>query len=217
MRTLADYTANDVAIEATQAYSQHVEQWQTELHPNGALECYFAAEIVRAAWRIQSYAIFDTPDMPEQSRAAWLHYRNQTNAGIRRNLEELRRIQSDRYLQTHLGILLPGVASLKLVLPALKLPKQHEETKMQPENPTATDISRSEAVLHAQIQDEERRQLAEFRKHNPDPAPEPEFPVPAPITPKPAAPRNAPCPCNSGQKYKRCCGHWSKSPLKEAA
>ena len=88
---------------------------------------------------------------------------------------------------------------------------------MQPENPTATDISRSEAVLHAQIQDEERRQLAEFRKNNPDPLPEPESPAPAQPSPKPAAPRNAPCPCTSGKKYKNCCGHWSKAPLPKAA
>ena len=162
-----------------------------------------------------------------------LSYRNQTNAGIRRNLEELRRIQSDRYLQRHVGIRLPGVASLKFVLPGLKSPKKQVEIAPAPATVEPSVIGRSEAILHAQIQarsnsgtlkfrhaqiqDEERRQLAEFRKNNPDTAPEPASPAPVPITPKPAAPRDANCPCNSGQKYKRCCGYWSKSPLKEAA
>ena len=81
--------------------------------------------------------------MTDQQRANWLRYRDQTNLGIRRNLEELRRLQSDRYLQAHLGILLPGIASLKLVLPGLKLPKQHPEAASRPDKPEPADIQRS--------------------------------------------------------------------------
>ena len=215
MRTLSEYTSNDVTSEDKAAYARHIEHWQTELHPNGDLECYFAAEIVRATWRIQRYAIFDSPDMTSQARTSWLRYRDQTNLGIRRNLEELRRLQSDRYLQAHLGILLPGIASLKLVLPGLKLPKQQPETANQPGKPEPADINRSEAMLHAQIQDEERRQLAEFGKTQPKQAQEPA--APKPHGPTPSAPRNGPCPCNSGRKYKLCCGHWSKSGHPKAA
>ena len=217
MRTLTEYTTHDVAPEDRPAYAAHVELWQTELHPNGALECYFAAEIVRATWRIRQYAIFPSPDTTDQARAAWLRYRDQTNLGIRRNLEELRRLQSDRYLQAHLGILLPGLASLKLVRPGLKQSKRQADPDDKPEKPAPADINRSEAILHAQIQDEERRQLEEFRKNNPDANPEPEPTAPTPLTPKPAAPRNAPCPCKSGRKYKQCCGHWSKTSMPRAA
>ena len=40
----------------------------------------------------------------------------------------------------------------------------------------------------------------------PDPQPEPaEPPQPTPIR-QTSTPRNAPCPCRSGEKYKRCCG-----------
>ena len=155
--------------------------------------------------------------MTDQQRANWLRYRDQTNLGIRRNLEELRRLQSDRYLQAHLGILLPGIASLKLVLPGLKLPKQQPETANQPGKPEPADINRSEAMLHSQIQDEERRQLEEFGKTQPEKAPEPAADAPKPHAPKPSAPRNAPCPCASGRKYKLCCGHWSKSGPPKAA
>ena len=217
MRTLSEYTPHDVASEDRAAYVAHVELWQTELHPNGALECYFAAEIVRATWRIRHYSVFPSNDLTDQARVVWLRYRDQTNLGIRRNLEELRRLQSDRYLQAHLGILLPGLASLKLVRPGLKQSKRQADPDDKPEKPAPADINRSEAILHAQIQDEERRQLEEFRKNNPDANPEPEPTAPTPLTPKPAAPRNAPCPCKSGRKYKQCCGHWSKTTMPRAA
>ena len=221
MRTLADYTANDVTPEDAPAYSTHVNLWQTELHPTGALECYFAAEIVRAAWRIERYSVMDAAEMSHESRAAWLHYRDRTNAGIRRNIEELRRLQSDRYLQSHLGILLPGVASLKIVLPSLKSPKNQPGPVPEPasenEKVEPAAVANTEAILHAQVQAEERRQLDEFAKRDGSEAPKASPEPPAAPTPKPAAPRNAPCPCNSGRKYKQCCGHWSKTGLQEVA
>ena len=222
MRNLAHCTTNDLTTfqtEAeTQAYRAHIERWQTELHPNGDLECHFAAEIARTAWRMEHYqALGPAETAPDEARTAWQRYRNQMSLDIRRNLEELRRIQSDRYLQAHLGILLPGLASLKIVLPGLKLPKQQPETANRPDKPESADIQRSETMLHTQIQDEERRQLAEFAKKQPQETPQPVAATPNLPSPKPAAPRNAPCPCNSGRKYKVCCGHWSKSTLPKAA
>jgi len=210
MRTLADHTAHDVTAEDQAQYATHVERWQNDLHPNGALECYFAAEI---------------------ARAASLRYRNQTNAGIRRNLEELRRIQSNRYLQAHLGFLLPGVATLtgpnlKLILSGLKstgtqadpAPESVPKSAKQPEKVDPAAVADSETALHSRIQDEERRLFTEFAKRDlpADPEVRPVTP-PVTVSPKPAAPRNALCPCNSGQKYKRCCGHWSKTNLRDAA
>ena len=223
MRTLIDYTAHDVAPEARTPYAAHVDLWQTELQPNGALECYFAAEIVRAAWRLERYSPLGPQAGPQaerspasssdHARAVWLRYRDQTNLGLRRNLEELRRLQPDRYLQAHLGILLPGVASLKTLLPGLKLPKKQAqpEATNQPDRPAPPTVADSEATLHAQLQEEERRELNEYFKDNPDETPEQaSSPAPAPL--RPATGRNALCPCNSGLKYKRCCGHWSKVP-----
>ena len=223
MRTLIDYTAHDVTPEDRTPYAAHVDLWQTELQPNGALECYFAAEIVRAAWRLERYSPLGPQAGPQaeispaspslQARAAWLRYRDQTNLGVRRNLEELRRLQSDRYLQAHLGILLPGVASLKTLLPGLKLPKKQAqpEATNQPDRPDPPTVADSEATLHAQLQEEERRELNEYFKDNPDETPE-QAASPAPVPLRPATGRNALCPCNSGLKYKRCCGHWSKVP-----
>ena len=227
MRTLADHTAHDVTAEDQAQYATHVERWQNDLLPNGALECYFAAEIARAAWRMERYSVMDAPDLSEAARAASLRYRNQTNAGIRRNLEELRRIQSNRYLQAHLGFLLPGVATLtgpnlKLILSGLKstgtqadpAPESVPKSAKPPEKVDPAAVADSETALHSRIQDEERRLFTEFAKRDLPADPEVR---PVTVSPKPAAPRNALCPCNSGQKYKRCCGHWSKTNLRDAA
>ena len=223
MRTLIDYTAHDVTPEDRTPYAAHVDLWQTELQPNGALECYFAAEIVRAAWRLERYSPLGPQAGPQaesspasssdHARGVWLRYRDQTNLGLRRNLEELRRLQSDRYLQAHLGILLPGVASLKTLLPGLKRPQKQAqpEATNQPDRPDPPTVADSEATLHAQLQEEERRELNEYFKDNPDETPE-QAASPAPVPLRPATGRNALCPCNSGLKYKRCCGHWSKVP-----
>ena len=196
MRTLAEITTNDVTSELRAQYKDHVTRWESELHPAGELELYFAAEIVRATWRIERYAAIDAPEMTDATRAAWLRHSDRTNLGIRRNLEELRRIQSDRCLQNHTGIHLPGIATLKPILSRLKSPKTQTDP-VSNEKPDPAAVSRSEAILRAQIQEEERRQLAEFARQRPH--------VPAP------AGRNAPCPCNSGQKYKRCCGDYSRN------
>ena len=222
MRTLADCTASDLTTfqteSETHAYRAHIQRWQAALHPNGDLECHFAAEIARAAWRLENYQPLGPSEAPsDEARTAWQRCRSQTSLHFRRNLEELRRLQSDLYLQAHLGILLPGVASLKIVLPGLKLSKHQPESASLPDKPEPADIQRSEAILHTQIQEEERRQIAEFAKEQQRDAPQPAMATPNLASPKPEAPRNAPCPCNSGRKYKVCCGHWSKNTLPKAA
>ena len=99
MRTLAECTANDVAPEARDAYQLHVEHWKAELQPTGALETYFAAQIIRAAWRLGQYNIFDQPGLSDEARNSNLRYREQTNLGLRRNLDELRRLKPDKLVR----------------------------------------------------------------------------------------------------------------------
>ncbi|MBI5283437.1 MAG: SEC-C domain-containing protein [Candidatus Solibacter usitatus] len=50
-----------------------------------------------------------------------------------------------------------------------------------------------------------------FAKTNPIP------PQPAPVQSVPLTPRSAPCPCGSGQKFKRCCGKDAPAVLTTAA
>jgi len=61
------------------------------------------------------------------------------------------------------------------------------------------------------LEDEEEynRQLTELYTKSPSPSASP--------APRPATPRNAPCPCGSGLKFKRCCGHDAPPVLNQDA
>jgi len=62
------------------------------------------------------------------------------------------------------------------------------------------------------------KQLPETSEPEPGPAPAAEAPRPAAnvIEMRPPVARNALCPCNSGEKYKRCCGRFAPPlPLRE--
>ena len=52
------------------------------------------------------------------------------------------------------------------------------------------------------------------QNHRAEPIPQPQAAAPLPEAPESPAqtPRNAPCPCGSGQKYKRCCGVAAHAP-----
>jgi uncharacterized protein YecA (UPF0149 family) len=80
---------------------------------------------------------------------------------------------------------------------------------------TQTAVDRARSQAHGII----GRSLAEIRRLQ---AEQPEMETPAKRTESPAIPaveigRNAPCPCHSGQKYKRCCGRNAPAILHRAA
>ncbi len=58
-------------------------------------------------------------------------------------------------------------------------------------------IQRNDTIVHSELQRAVEQALEDFRRHRDDP------PTASHVT-KPG--RNDPCPCGSGQKYKRCCG-----------
>jgi hypothetical protein len=122
----------------------------------------------------------------------------------------LRRLQNERRFRFE--VLLEGVdsgdlglASYKDLMPAMAAEKRWQRLKRQEEG-----LGSFQSMLETAI-----------GPHNPPPAKQtqspPEAPLPTGIAPTkrsqftPAAiqhsvPRNAPCPCGSGQKHKRCCG-----------
>lgn len=110
-----------------------------------------------------------------------------TENSIRRNTAELRRLQTDRHLQAELNLRLPGLISVRDVLKWLK----HEKSEKRKNEPIS--LARTiETTIHSQIEEEEQRELAEFALRTRQQGG--------------TVPRNAPCPCGSGQKHKRCCG-----------
>ena len=82
-----------------------------------------------------------------------------------------------------------------------------------------TDPAERAAFLAA-VRSDLRRVALSLRGAHPDHAPSagpaglPDAPAPGPL---PATPRNAPCPCGSGRKFKRCCGLHAPPVLHSAA
>ena len=60
MKTLAEFTANDTIVGDPTAYAAFTADLEASLHPWGMLEIIFAAEIVRATWRLQHVTIDET-------------------------------------------------------------------------------------------------------------------------------------------------------------
>ena len=207
MQTLAEYLEPIRVARQNDAdrarCAQLIAQCEASLCPQGMLEVAVAASIFRALWRL------------ERGPAASEVDRTRIENGMRRNTAELRRLQTDRYLKAELNLDLPGLVSAKDALKFLKHLAKSEKLQNEPNPPDAKAL---EASLHAQIEEEEQRQLAEYyrrKKQSAASSPQdlPAFQSLGRGTQKTGgvAPRNAPCPCGSGHKHKRCCG--SGTPL----
>ena len=190
--TLTGLTAKD-GVTDRQAYSEFVALYEAELCPIGVFETLIAAEIVRAAWRLQTCAVLDESKMTEEYKAIFDKYRTRAKISLRRDAAELRRLQTDRHLQAEFGLHLPGLVSARDVLRFKKQTSPRPETPIQQTEAKSEAINAIEARLKALIGTEEKAQIHEMNKRTQNPG------------------RNVQCPCGSGQKYKRCCGHWSKA------
>jgi len=197
------------------------------LAPVGPVEAFLVTELVRAAWRIRrcnnveagfieslsnpaldpmlDSATSDTQNTLDRARS-------QAERSLERSLAELRRIQTERQFRnesfpagTDLSTF--GSASFKQIIPALRAPGTSKRAtdqleKIQREIESQAAIAKQPATP--------RQSVAES--------------APQPIT-QLATPRNAPCPCGSGEKHKRCCGKnappvlgcQSATPLSKAA
>lgn len=200
MRTLTQYVEPIRAVLQNEAdrtrYSEIVASSEADLRPQGMLEIAFAASIVRALWRLEHQAGASEADIARLEN------------GMRRNTAELRRLQTDRHLKAQLGLDLPGLISAK---DFLKWTREAASRNLQNE-PKSEIAQHIENTLHAEIGDEEKREMEEFTKRTQSKVHR--MPV--------SVPRNAPCPCKSGQKYKRCCGRgappvYNLSPQKDIA
>ena len=173
---------------------------QSQLRPEGFLELHFAAEIFRDTWRLNIMATVDESTFSEDFLETRSKYRDRLNTAVRRNTMELRRLQTDRYLNNRWNLGLPAPASARDVLRFEKTnPKPVEATGIRKNEPIPDTVQTAETRLHSQIEAEERRELAEFSHRTK------------------VIPRNAPCPCKSGAKYKRCCGKDAPPLLNMAA
>ena len=199
MRTLPELLSHDKVVGDRAEFLALAAEAQAQLRPEGFLELHFAAEIFRDTWRLNIMATVDESTFSEDFLETRSKYRDRLNTAVRRNTQELRRLQTDRILNERWNLALPAPASAKDVLRFEKAkpirPENNEIRKNEaipdtvpPSVPAIPSINAAETRLHAQIEAEERLELAEFAQRTK------------------VIPRNAPCPCKSGEKYKRCCG-----------
>jgi hypothetical protein len=175
-------------------YADLEQSLQTELCPITLMEENLVEEILGAMWRLRRCRLVESSlatlddDTADRRQTSIDRARAQTSRLLYKATAELRRLQTERLMRNE--ILSEGTDLSDL------------------------GICDMEKVVRAaaRTQDRERRlqrtSIEDYFK------PLPDFRTPTDFTkrtqnPPPPAPetaRNAPCPCGSGQKHKRCCG-----------
>jgi uncharacterized protein YecA (UPF0149 family) len=190
MRNLNALTLTDALDPADrEIYGELTAELEAELCPVGPMEIRYAAEILRAMWRLESYAkVENTLDVDKPRVRAMNTLRHAT--------AELRRLQTERQIRADLSSGLTGLASTKELVQVARAVSRSKSRTERSNEPSETEIREMEALIEKQLKDEEGSQCVEHPEKTSDLSPQKFSNVP----------RNWPCPCKSGQKYKRCCG-----------
>jgi hypothetical protein len=202
-------------------YEQNRADLICQLAPIGILECNLADELHRAMWRLRRCAeveaalvqtcttAAETKDAMQDEIAVRTQNsvdraRAQAHRLLHKCTAELRRLQTERHFRneyfvagadlSHLGICEFSHVRKGIGREIGNGIRQHKLDEMN--------------ELAAVFEDD-RRYVAAVTRQTQSPSQTPEQ---AP----PQTPRNAPCPCNSGQKYKRCCGRNAPAMLHAA-
>jgi uncharacterized protein YchJ len=207
------FSAHDLILDAeTDEYAQTLTALFAQLSPQGVLEETFVTEIMTATWRLRRCRILEqdlTTQLPPSEQTSVDRARAQCHNILRRSMAELRKLQTERTIRTQLSDLeIPGLADTKQVLATLAL---HD--KQQLNSRKSTDLDSLEGLM-AQADKELGMQTTQGSSfcEEADPTPDTSF-----CKSDPTTPRNAPCPCGSGTKYKRCCGTAAPPVLNMAA
>ncbi len=175
-------------------YADLEQSLQSELCPATLMEENLVEEILAAMWRLRRCRLIESSlatlddDTADRRQTSIDRARTQASRLLYKATAELRRLQTERITR-------------------------HE---ILPEGADLTDLGVCdiEKVVRAaaRTQDRERRlkrkSIEDYFAPLPDFTKSPEFTkrTQTPPPPAPETARNAPCPCGSGQKYKRCCG-----------
>ncbi len=209
------YAASDYILPEEQSLYANLEDAViSELSPEGILECRLAEEILGAMWRLRRCQKLEgelapqpaTPsEDPTQSEIADSkrqlsidRARNQATRLLHKNTAELRRVQTERHYRHEIaadGIDTAGLGACDL---HTVLSQADRDVKnMERRSLDQLKIKLETLALESKLAVE--TPTPEITKRTPPPQPEKQ-------PPPPEVARGAPCPCNSGQKYKRCCG-----------
>ena len=194
-RTAGLYAAPSHAIlpDERDIWDAFFQSFEDHLSPEGPLEETLAAEITHAAWRLRRCNLIEcSPENAEgQLPQAIDRARTSAQRSFHRNTAELRKLQAERqfrreYFPTeHDGSQL-GLAEVRQIVPVLQNLASFDPVKRETTvfNSLKNNTHRANWVRSVKSQDAARSDSAAGLQ----------------------TPRSAPCPCGSGQKYKRCCG-----------
>jgi len=224
------FTANDFIREGEEEeHTDILTSLMSELDPEGVSEEVFAIEIVGATWRLRRCRLIEEAfgrvenldldpmidERTEKQQKSVDRARAQSHLILRRSLAELRKLQKGRTTPT------PEPEPVTKLWALSWHPKEGgpaTETAYPDGTIVYHDAPRPETTPPA-----ETTPASSFC--NPV-GQVPDLPSTGPVAPKTAGsfcetpkmtPRNAPCPCGSGNKYKRCCGKDAPPVLNRAA
>jgi len=210
------YAARDfIRPEEEEEYAQTLIKLMDELTPENSVEQTFATEIMGATWRLrrcrlveESFSFLDDLDLDpmidertEKRQKSVDRARAQSHLILRRSLTELRNLQKGRTIKEQIA-------------------DQNPTPKPAPD---AAPANMDALMALAESQLAQRFRETGFDSFCKPVGQVPDLPSTKPVTaPTPPAisnkiPRNAPCPCRSGAKYKKCCGGPAAAAQKQAA
>ena len=220
------YAARDfIRAGEEEEYAQSLIRMMDELTPDGELEQTFATEIMGATWRLrrcrlveEAFGMVDDLDFDpmmdertEKQQKSVDRARAQSHLVLRRSIAELAKLQKARFLcdqSQNNSQPAPGPAPASTSTPAgfdalmaladKQLAQRYRESGLSSfcNPPAPTPVG----------------QVSDLPSSNPADSSFCKTAPAAPAAPK-LTPRNAQCPCNSGQKYKRCCGGAAAPPV----
>jgi hypothetical protein len=178
-------------------YAAFCDAYEIDLAPEGAIEHTLAAEIIHAAWRLRRCSAIEAEadeQSLEKNHQSIERARAAAHRAFHRSVGELRRLQTERHVRGKLAAddaETLGLASCREIASA-----------GQPTAASDEEIFRqllrlpsrgSEITKQSQLIPETA--TTDFAKQSQCTPAQP-----------PLIARGAPCPCGSGNKYKRCCG-----------
>ncbi len=205
-----------------------------ELDPRGILEQVFADEIMSANWRLRRCRIIEAtfaiaseaPEIAEpeteasdKTQRSVDRARAQSHAILRRSIAELRKLQTERAIRANIESLsgMTGLVDSPKVLQAINASPFDDDD--QPDGQAAaTAPKRAGGItlqsLEALMTQADRQLCEQIRRDGVSSFCKPSA---GPVPSAARTPRNSPCPCGSGMKFKKCCGNPAASPRKFAA
>ncbi|HKD07116.1 MAG TPA: SEC-C metal-binding domain-containing protein [Bryobacteraceae bacterium] len=215
------YTARDFILKGEEdEYIEGFNDLMRELDPQTPLEKLFATEIMSANWRLRRCRVIEAdlalqPETDEKTQRSVDRARTQSHVIVRRSMSELRKLQTERVIRAHAA--LPGIAGLADTARVLAVVDRVSDDIGVTASPSAgkriglDDLEALMTQADKRLCEQIRSEGASSFCKTAAPAP-----VQAPIRSS-KTPRNSPCPCRSGLKYKKCCGSPAREALKPAA